>query len=240
MVTLKIIIDAGHGGSDSGATGNGKLEKDLNLNYATKLRDILEGYNCIVGMTRTTDKTFELNDRSKWIHDQNADLVISCHVNAYDKKASGTETIFSKDAPERIEKLAILLGQNISKNLGIKHRRTFLRKNNDGKDYYCLHRQGSSNCIIIEPFFIDSETDLKKIYSTKNWELKLANTIAICIVTTFSLTKKNKPSIDWKDIIKAVDSIEYKDAWIKKISALIESNKDFENLPILIRKIYEA
>src|SRR5690625_597190 len=78
----KIYIDAGHGGSDPGATANGLREKDLTLKIAKHIRDYLKNYNCSVKMSRTGDKTLSLaqrtNDANKW----GADYFLSVHINA--------------------------------------------------------------------------------------------------------------------------------------------------------------
>lgn len=235
---MKIIIDAGHGGEDNGASGFGKVEKKVNLEYALKLRDILDDYDVIVSMTRNSDKTFELNSRAKWIHDQNADLVISCHTNAYDGKANGTETIYSIDASEKIEKLADTIARRLAKSLNVKFRRSFAMKNQNGKDYYCLHRVGTKNTIIVETLFIDNKEDVQTLFE-KDWSTKASNTIANCIIEAFGLKKKTKPALDWKQIIRSVDTIEYKEEWIIKLDKLIKNNKEFESLPWLIRKLYE-
>lgn len=78
----KIYIDAGHGGSDPGATANGLKEKDLALTIAKHIRDYLKGYNCKIKMSRTGDKTLSLaqrtNDANRW----GADYFLSVHINA--------------------------------------------------------------------------------------------------------------------------------------------------------------
>ncbi|MCZ4279434.1 N-acetylmuramoyl-L-alanine amidase [Kiloniella laminariae] len=84
-----IVIDAGHGGVDPGATGvTGILEKTLALEYAQSLRDALEksGRYSVV-MTRDNDTTLALRQRVGIAQDANGDLFISLHAN---KHPSGT------------------------------------------------------------------------------------------------------------------------------------------------------
>ncbi|MGG4267445.1 N-acetylmuramoyl-L-alanine amidase [Peribacillus simplex] len=83
-MTKKIIIDAGHGGKDPGAVGNGFNEKDLTLKLAKYTKDYLEDNYTghVVQLTRTTDVFHELSKRAKIANDCNADVFISNHVNA--------------------------------------------------------------------------------------------------------------------------------------------------------------
>lgn len=89
-----IVIDAGHGGKDDGATGKKKLkEKDVNLSVALKLGAQLEKLKDVkVRYTRKTDVFVPLDDRAQFANKLNADLFISIHTNsAENKKAQGTE-----------------------------------------------------------------------------------------------------------------------------------------------------
>ena len=89
-----IIIDAGHGGIDSGAIGiDNVLEKDINLSIALNLRDLLKASGFNVKMTRESDisihnddsatirgkKVSDLNNRLKMINADSNNLLISIH-----------------------------------------------------------------------------------------------------------------------------------------------------------------
>lgn len=84
MANLKIYIDPGHGGNDPGAVGNGLREKDLTLAIALRLRNILvnEYDNVQVRMSRTTDTSVSLNQRTDDANAWGADYLISIHINA--------------------------------------------------------------------------------------------------------------------------------------------------------------
>src|SRR5690625_7648935 len=77
----KIYIDAGHGGNDPGASGNGLKEKDLTLTIAKKVQAILKDY-ATVRMSRTTDKTLSLTQRTNDANSWGADYFLSIHINA--------------------------------------------------------------------------------------------------------------------------------------------------------------
>lgn len=81
-----VVIDAGHGGADPGASGNGIVEKDLTLLISKYMYDRLRELGVPVKMTRTTDETIDSTNRSKRITDAYGTgkdvLVISNHINA--------------------------------------------------------------------------------------------------------------------------------------------------------------
>jgi N-acetylmuramoyl-L-alanine amidase len=79
-----IVIDAGHGGIDPGAIGpTGKKEKDVVLNIALELRELLKKKKGLkVFMTRERDQFVTLSGRTKMANELKADLFISIHANA--------------------------------------------------------------------------------------------------------------------------------------------------------------
>ena len=88
----KIVIDAGHGGDDPGASGNGIIEKDLTLKISQYMYDRFKDLGIPVKMTRTTDETISPTERVKRVLDaygnSNDVIVISNHINAGGGKSS--------------------------------------------------------------------------------------------------------------------------------------------------------
>lgn len=88
-----VVLDAGHGGHDSGNRGNGYFEKDIALDIILKTGKILEkNADVKVIYTRKTDVFIELGKRADIANKANADLFVSVHCNAHHSKAFGTET----------------------------------------------------------------------------------------------------------------------------------------------------
>ncbi|MAN60137.1 MAG: N-acetylmuramoyl-L-alanine amidase [Flavobacteriaceae bacterium] len=88
-----VVLDAGHGGHDSGNTGNGYKEKDIALNIVLQVGKLLEKEPGIkVIYTRTTDKFIDLHERGAIANRADADLFVSVHCNAHHSQAYGTET----------------------------------------------------------------------------------------------------------------------------------------------------
>jgi N-acetylmuramoyl-L-alanine amidase len=92
----RVVIDAGHGGHDPGAHGNGINEADLVLDVALRLRKLLtEQAGVDVVMTRDSDVFIPLEERTSIANRESADLFLSIHANASrDTKARGIETYF--------------------------------------------------------------------------------------------------------------------------------------------------
>ena len=91
----KVVIDAGHGGKDSGCIGKKAKEKDIALSVALKIgKYIKDAFPEVeVIYTRKTDVFVELYNRAKIANDNKADLFICIHCNAtINSEAQGTET----------------------------------------------------------------------------------------------------------------------------------------------------
>ena len=82
MAQYKIAVDAGHGGSDYGATYNGRAEKDDNLKLALAVGDILEKNGIDVVYTRTTDEYETPFKKATDANDAKADYFVSIHRNS--------------------------------------------------------------------------------------------------------------------------------------------------------------
>ncbi len=101
-----IVLDPGHGGSDSGSAHNGLVEKDLTLDISRRLRGLLVSRGWVVKMTRDSDVDVfapndsardELQARCDVANNAGARLFISVHINAFTSSAlNGTTTYYYK------------------------------------------------------------------------------------------------------------------------------------------------
>ncbi|MDP1992091.1 MAG: N-acetylmuramoyl-L-alanine amidase [Syntrophales bacterium] len=91
-----VLIDPAHGGDEAGVTVDKLREKDLNLNLALMIRqEAQKGANFEVQLTRSTDRTMTVSERSKAVGVSNPDCLLILHVNAgFGKKAAGYEVYF--------------------------------------------------------------------------------------------------------------------------------------------------
>jgi len=100
LINKLVVIDPGHGGTDPGAVVGNVKEKDLNLDLALRLRDLLEANGVKVIMTREDDTFVNLYARAGIANEVNADLFVSIHHNSATSTATGTETLYYPD-PEK-------------------------------------------------------------------------------------------------------------------------------------------
>lgn len=90
-----VVLDAGHGGHDTGCRGGGLNEKDIALDVTRRVRDLLTEMGYRVIMTRNSDVFLELPSRSDIANRNGADIFVSIHVNdAANTSACGTETYY--------------------------------------------------------------------------------------------------------------------------------------------------
>lgn len=90
-----VVLDAGHGGFDPGASGNTLKEKDINLRITRRVGEVLEQKGITGVYTRNDDIFIGLEERSNIANRLNASLFVSIHNNASDRSSvSGTETYF--------------------------------------------------------------------------------------------------------------------------------------------------
>ena len=212
------VLDAGHGGWDSGAVGNGLREKDLTLQIARYCRDELQKYAGVrVIMTRDSDAsvtgvantTNELIARAQIARDNNATLFMSFHINS--GGGTGAEIWIPRQASwySSFNELGESLGQDVLNRLasvGLVNRGT---KN----DYYDLngtqlyYPDGSNadslsvirNCrqygipaVLVEHGFIDNRNDAG-LLANKSYLKKMGQADALAIANQFGLSKVAKP-----------------------------------------------
>ncbi|MDN9012906.1 glucosaminidase domain-containing protein [Brevibacillus laterosporus] len=164
MTTPILIIDPGHGGTDSGAVGNGLREKDLTLQISLYQFNRFKELGLPVAITRTADITLAPSQRTGAVKQSGAKYCISNHINA--GGGEGVEAIHSIHATD---KLAKVLAHSVV-NCGQKFRKAYSRQGNGGADYYFMHREtGAVDTTIVEYGFIDNTVDAERLKA--NWKI---------------------------------------------------------------------
>ena len=159
-----VIVDAGHGGIDSGAVGNGMLEKNLTLEISKYIYNRLKEIGIPVVMTREEDTYLPKEDRIRRVMSLSSNstkpILIANHINA--GGGEGAEVVYSlRDNDE----LATLVLDKIGEKGQLK-RKVYQRRlpENPNKDYYYILREtGNTEPILIEYGFIDNKNDAYKL-----------------------------------------------------------------------------
>lgn len=154
-----VCIDAGHGGKDTGATFQGRTEKDDVLNLSLAVADYLREKGVKVYLTREDDTFKTLSDRCNFANKKKVDIFISIHRNSADKGSgveawissmpNGLEEILAKNILNQLEQT-----NKISNNRGIKKG---YRKNKDG-NYFVNANTNMPSCLL-EVGFITNNDD---------------------------------------------------------------------------------
>lgn len=165
----KVIIDPGHGGTDSGATGNNLLEKDYNLLISKYMYDRFKELGVPVAITRDSDTTLSPTDRVNTILNKfgnSSDVIlISNHVNS--GGGEGAEVIYALRNKDTLAKRIL---ENIGAT-GQTTRKYYQRRlpSDTSKDYYFIHRNtGNLEPLIVEYGFIDNTKDVE--FLKENYE----------------------------------------------------------------------
>ena len=168
-VTRKVVIDPGHGGTDSGATGNNLLEKDYNLLISKYMYDRFKQLGVPVAITRDSDTTLSPTDRVNTILNKfgnSSDVIlISNHVNS--GGGEGAEVIYALRNKDTLAKRIL---ENIGA-AGQETRKYYQRRlpSDTSKDYYFIHRNtGNLEPLIVEYGFIDNTKDVE--FLKENYE----------------------------------------------------------------------
>ena len=173
-----IVIDAGHGGFDPGKVGvNQALEKDINLQIAKKLEQILKEKNVKVIMTREEEErladsnTEDLKERVRIINKEKPTLAVSIHQNSYsDKNVQGAQVFYYKNSEEG-EKAAVTLQEAL---LAVDSENARQAKAND--TYYML-KKTEAPLIIVECGFLSNPKEAEKLVK-KEYQQKLAEALS--------------------------------------------------------------
>lgn len=178
----KVFLGVGHGGTDSGAIGNGFREKDLNLSIALACNEVLVNHGVTVLMSRTKDENDSISDEIRECNAFKPDLAVDIHNNA--GGGDGAECFYhhlggnGKVLAENILNEIVKIGQN---SRGIKQ-----RVNSSGKDYYAFIRETVAPSVIVECAFVDNLNDMQ-ILNTVDKQSAMGIAIAKGILRTLNI-----------------------------------------------------
>ena len=199
---ITVIIDAGHGGEDGGAVGDdGTLEKDLNLDIARTLRDMLKANGINVIMTRTEDvllydrnddyngkkKVLDLKARFEIAKQHPDALFISIHMNAFPQKKYDGLQVYFPLGDIKSEALATIIQNNIKNTLQPQNLR---RPKGAGSNIYLLNKNPNTS-VLIECGFLSNDQECARL-NDPNYRKQLALVLCESIIKYISDTNSKK------------------------------------------------
>lgn len=176
----KLILDAGHGGSDPGATSKGLKEKEFTRQIVDRIKEKLSIYNVKILETRCNDEKVTLGERCRMGNLLGADLFVSVHINA--GGGTGYETY---------------IHPSVANDMKHKRMQTYFHHQNVFKDRgkktcnFQVLRDTKMPAILTENGFIDNENDVKLLQTKIN---EIASYHVYGIVKTLDL-KEVDPTV---------------------------------------------
>ena len=177
---INVVIDAGHGGSDFGATSSSSTEKQIVEQITNKIKFLNKNENVSVHVTRIGDEFLSLSDRSVIINKIKPDLVLSLHVNKSSNVAkSGMEFYIANEsiANEKSNKIANELRNKFIQN-------TNLKASEIKKAPFFILKKSEVPAVLVELGYMSNLTDRE--YLTNDLE---QNKIAATIIEFISELK---------------------------------------------------
>lgn len=220
----KIYLDAGHGGNDSGASGNGIFEKNINLAVTKKIEAILKANyeNVEIMQTRTTDIFLSLDARTDKANNWGADCFVAIHVNSSPTaSAKGWESFIYNNSPNA----RTISFQNIMHDAVISEIKSTSGVVDRGKNRANFHvlRESKMIAILTENLFVSNPQDAS-LLKNDAFLNKLAQGHVNGLEKFFGLKRKASPTPPKTETLYQVVAGTYSDktnaeAQVKKLAA---------------------
>jgi len=159
-IMKKCALVIGHKKASPGASNKnaGLTEFDFNEGLAFEIEKAVRD----VDVQRVYRRTYSTLPTD--INDLKPDFIISLHCNAFNESASGTETLYYHRS-KKSKRIAEILNDNFVKALGLKDRGIKSKSSEDRGG--SLLKNTNAPCVIVEPFFIDNDSDLKTVQDNR-------------------------------------------------------------------------
>lgn len=179
---VKIFIDPGHGGMDSGAVGNGLYEKNVTLQIARRINEILlnEYSGVTTRLSRTGDQTVSLSQRTNAANAWGADFYLSVHINS--GGGTGYEDFIYPGSGTPTTTYQTNIHQEVMKLVD------FVDRGRKQANFHVL-RVSNMPALLTENGFIDNSSDAAKLKQTDFID-RIARGHVNGLVRSFNLQKK--------------------------------------------------
>ena len=197
LKNVKIVIDAGHGGSEQGAISClGNPEKEFNLSISKYLEHELKAMGATVYMTRHFDRFVSLNNRVKYTNDKNAQIFVSIHANSLpdnknplEHRGSGVYYYYDEAKP-----LSESIINAVCKNMAV-------RNNGIHQASFAVVRNTSAVSVLVETAYVINPDD-NSLLIDDDFKRKYAASVAEGIKNY--ILQQNKVAIFRKNKIKFI------------------------------------
>jgi len=193
---VKVTIDCGHGGDDSGAQGkfNGYFESHAVLDIGLRLRALLEGH-VEVQMIREDDTFVSLPERCRMANEWGADIFVSIHLNSATSDASGFEVFTSGSTKSK----------ELANKVGWRHITAFPQQRNRGvktAGFYVL-KHTTMPAILTEGCFLSNDTESQWVALDETRQ-GMAEAICLGVLDYFNI-EPNKPELTLEERVVRIE-----------------------------------
>jgi N-acetylmuramoyl-L-alanine amidase len=191
LIKLPLIhLDAGHGGTDGGALGNGLKEKDLTLDICKRIQaGLLANYEGVkVSMSRSDDTFLSLDERARKANAANADVFVSVHINsAVDQRANGFESYTYTNVDSGTIAFQNVMHEQIMRTIG-----SGITDRGKKKANFAVLRGSKMKAILTENLFIVNPTEAK-LLGSPDFRQKIADGHIIGLERFLGLKRASLP-----------------------------------------------
>lgn len=182
FTSVDIVLDAGHGGKDQGASNGDVLEKDLTLEITEKTKDILKEAGYKVKLTREDDTFVELTERADYANRKKSTAFISIHCNSLEEgEADGIETFYAESKEAESQELAQMIQNCTSEKTGA------LDRGVKTADYVVIKETDMPAALVEVGFLSDAEEC--ELLQQESYQEKIAEGIAAGIIEYLETTE---------------------------------------------------
>ena len=173
--TADIVLDAGHGGKDQGASGADVIEKEITLAIAKKTEKILKEAGYKVKMVRDDDTFVELEERAEYANRKEAKVFVSIHCNSSEGgEGNGIETFYTEQKEDGSQELAQCIQESVIAQTSARDREIKCA------DYVVIVRSEMPAALVETGFLSDSNE--RELLQQEQYQEKLAKGIAEGII----------------------------------------------------------
>lgn len=242
---MKVVIDPGHGGSDTGAVGFGLREADVALQLAELVGEHFGKYEgAVVTFTRNRNTSSSypappagLRKRIAYANNTNANLFLSLHCNA--GGGSGFESYIAKGAPARTQRIQKAINDQVLSylkgyNIG-PHGQPAKNDSQAARSRIAVLQDTKMSAVLLYYLFIDNPKE-NKLLRDRRFLGGLAGAIVKGIAVAFGLKEKvDKPKPMYRVMVDGKEIVDM--SYVNKICALVENAVKNNMREIIIKLI---